>query len=300
MEIGQLKYFLAAAQTQNFRKAAELCNVAQSVLSRQIAGLEAELGLLLFKRIDKRVVLSAAGQEFAIYARSALEQLQQGQQAMVELKVGERGSIAIGCVEALATTYLPAILANFNQRYPHIHSNVTVRGADDLMALVEQGTLDFGLIFSPITRPELLVVRELFRQPLQLVTAMQHPLALAKPAHVFLEQVASEPLVVFREGFGLRRIMDALFTRRGYPLQPVVEIDSIEAMKELVKHGVGVTLMPLALIRPEQIGHELMTFPIADFSEEFVFALVYRRFGTMGMAARALLDSITATTFQQL
>lgn len=297
MEIGQLKYFLAAAQTQNFRKAADLCSVAQSVLSRQIAALEAELGVLLFKRIDKRVVLSEAGQEFVIYARSALEQLQHGQQAMVELKAGERGLVSVGCVEALATTYFPVIFATFNKLYPHIQLKATVGGADVLMAQVEQGTLDLGLIFNPINRPELLVVRELFRQPLQLVTNMQHPLALAKPASVLLEQVAAERLVTFSQGFGLRRIMDSIFERWGYPLQIVVEINSIEATKELVKQGVGVTLMPKALIRPTQIGTELMTLPLSDFSEEFVFALVYRRFGTISMAARALIDCITAANF---
>jgi DNA-binding transcriptional LysR family regulator len=77
MEFRQLTYFLAAAQTQHFRKASEICLVAQPALSHQIASLEAELGVALFKRVKQRVVLTPTGQEFAAYARGALELLQQ-------------------------------------------------------------------------------------------------------------------------------------------------------------------------------------------------------------------------------
>lgn len=297
MEINQLKYFLAAAQTQNFRRAADLCAVAQSVLSRQIAALEAELGLQLFYRVEKKVVLSEAGSEFAKYARNALAQLQQGQQSLVELKTGERGIIAVGCVEALATTYFPVIFSHFHAKYPNIRLHITVAGADDLMEQIEQGKLDFGLIFHPITRPELLVVRELFRQPLHLITPLTHSFVQNKIESVTLAQAAAEPLVILREGFGLRRIMEALFERHGFPLEFVAEIDSVEGLKELVKQQIGVTLMPKALIRRAQINIELATIPLRDYNEEFVFALVHRRFGIVSMAARALMNYILETDF---
>jgi DNA-binding transcriptional LysR family regulator len=289
MEISQLRYFLAAAQTQNFRRAAELCTVAQSVLSRQIAALEVELGVLLFKRIAKRVVLSEAGEEFAGFARNALEQLQQGQQAMLQIKSGERGSIMIGCIEALATSYLPSIISRFHSSHPYVHLSVSVGGADTLMTQLEHGTLDIVLTLNPIIRPEMLVVHELFRQPLHLITSLHHPFALAKLPRVSLVEVAKEPLVLFREGFGLRRIMDTIFNQRGYVLESIVEIDSIEGMKELVKQDVGVTLMPLVLVRPAQIDIELAVFPLADFSDEFIFAVVYRRFSLLSPAALALI-----------
>src|SRR5579884_4154568 len=109
MEFYQLTYFLAAAQTQNFRKAAELCLVAQSALSRQIAALEDELEVELFTRNKKRVALTPAGQEFAIYVRNAMEQLQEGQQFLAELRAGERGTIRIGCIESLASAFLPSL-----------------------------------------------------------------------------------------------------------------------------------------------------------------------------------------------
>jgi DNA-binding transcriptional LysR family regulator len=93
MEFHQLTYFLEAAQTQNFRKTAELCIVAQSALSRQIAALEKELEVALFTRQKKRVILTPEGQEFALYVRNALEQLQEGQQFIAELGKGQHGHL---------------------------------------------------------------------------------------------------------------------------------------------------------------------------------------------------------------
>lgn len=294
MEFRQLTYFLAAAQTQNFRKAADLCLVAQSALSRQIAALEDELGVELFRRVNQRVVLTGAGREFAVYARGALEQLQKGQHAMVELEAGERGTVVIGCVEALATAYLPGVFARFNAAHPHVRIQVAVAGTDDLLQAVEQGELDFGLVFGPSSvHSELLVVHELFRQPIQLIVGKQHPLAqLRDPTPLLLEDVRQLPMVMLTEGFGIRRIMEALFNRRGWPLQPLAEVASVEALKEFVKQGVGLSFMPTALLRPEQIGQEIIMRPLADLNEEFPFALIYRRIGSLSMAARGLIEAI--------
>ncbi len=238
MEFHQLTYFLAAAQTQNFRKAAELCLVAQSALSRQIAALEDELEVALFTRNKKRVVLTPEGQEFALYVRNAMEQLQEGQQWLTKLQAGQRGTIRIGCIESLATAFLPALFASFHQHYPQVRLKVRVNHTDELITLVEQGEIELGLILDPQLQSELLIVKELFRQPLHLLVSTQHPLAQ-------------------------------------------------------VRQGIGVTLTLPALIRPSQVGDDLMLLPITDLPEEFIFALVYRRVGSISRAARELINTIS-------
>ncbi|HEX2916479.1 MAG TPA: LysR family transcriptional regulator [Chloroflexia bacterium] len=294
MEFRQLTYFLAAAQTENFRKAADICLVAQSALSRQIAALEEELGVELFRRIERRVYLTPAGKEFAAFARNALEQLQKGQQAMVDLEAGERGTIFIGCVEALATSYLPTTFARFHRAHPNVRLHVRVGGADDIIRLLEQGELDFALLFDPPRHSELLAVHELFRQPIQLIVAASHPLAYSS-GPLLLDQVLTEPQVLLGEGYGLRRITEAIFNQRHLSLQPVVEVNSIESMKEFVKQGVGVSFMPEALLRPRQLEEGLVVLPVADLTEEYAFGMVYRRFGAISMVARGMIEAITST-----
>ena len=279
MELRQLTYFLTAVQTLSFRKAAELCLVAQPALSRQIAALEEELGVSLFTRAKQRITVTPAGNEFAIYARNALEQLQQGQQAMVNMQEGVEGTITLGCVEPLAIAFLPVIFQSFHQRYPRVRFNVQVLRTDDVMTLIEHEEVDVGLIFDPTSRPEVLVFKELFRQSLHVMMPAQHPLAQRPRASLALEEILTEPLVLLRQTARLRRIIDRILMQRGIVVQPIVEIDSMEGLKELVKQGSGITLTLPALFGFNQGGDDVAVAPLADVPDQFIFALVYRRFG---------------------
>jgi DNA-binding transcriptional LysR family regulator len=292
MEFHQLTYFLAAAQTQNFRKAAELCLVAQSALSRQIAALEDELEVALFTREKKRVILTPAGQEFALHVRNAMEQLQQGQQFLTELRAGQRGTMYIGCIESLATAFLPTLFATFHQHYPHVRLKVRVNHTDELITLVEQGEVELGLILDPQLQSELLIIKDLFRQPLHLLVSAQHPLVQSRVPAVTLEQVITEPLLVLDESSRMGQITKRIFAQHGLPVRPLVEIESVEGLKEMVRQGIGVTLTLPALIRPYQIGNDLALLPITGLEEEFIFALIYRRIGTISRAAREFIKTI--------
>ncbi len=293
MEFHQLTYFLAAAQTQNFRKAAELCLVAQSALSRQIAALESELEVALFTRKKKRVTLTPAGREFAAYVRNAMEQLQEGQQWLAGMQRGHYGTIDLGCIESLATSFLPAIFSSFHRQHPHVRLKVRVHHTDELITLVEQGEVELGLILDPHLQSELLIVKELFRQPLHLLVSRRHPLAQKKAPAITLEHVLSEPLLLLDESSRMGQITRRIFAQRGLPLKPLVEIESVEGLKEMVRQGIGVTLTLPALIRPSQIGTDLALLPIADLTEAFIFALIYRRVGSISQAAREFIHAIT-------
>ncbi|EFH83286.1 transcriptional regulator, LysR family [Ktedonobacter racemifer DSM 44963] len=294
MEIPKLTYFLAAAQTCNFRRAAELCSVAQPVLSRQIRSLEGELGIELFSRVKKRVQLTEAGQEFVSYARQALEALQQGQQAMAELQEGARGLVRIGGIEGFGTEILPRLFARFHDRFPHIRLQVYIRGTDELLQLVEQQQLDFavvGMTFDGGKPPETLVVRDIFRDQLHVLVASHHPFAQRPRTPLLLEHLVGEPLVLLHEGFVARRVIERVFGQRKLPVQPITEVDMLEGVLAFVRSGVGVTFAPPSMIRPSQRA-DVIALPIADLKEDFVFALVQRRFSILGTAANVMLRTV--------
>lgn len=293
LELRQLTCFLTAAQTQNFRKAAELCLIAQPALSRQIAALEAELGVKLFARIKQRVILTDAGREFAQYARSALDMLQQGQQEMSKFQVGQSGTVLLGSNQSLATAFLPRIFTAFHERYPQILVRVRGANSSEVMALVEHGEVDLGFVFDPRERSEMVTVKELFRQPLNLLVAASHPLACAPLSTLTLERIVREPLFLLGESLRLRQVLERIFTQHGLVVHPAVEIDSIEGLKELVRQGNGVTITLPAL---HQAGDaDLVFLPIANVPEEFIFALVYRRLGALAPSARKFIAVVTET-----
>ncbi len=258
--------------------------------------LEDELEVALFTRNKKRVTLTEEGQEFALYVRNAMEQLQEGQLFLAELRAGQRGTIRIGCIESLATAFLPALFASFHQQYPNIRLKVHVNHTDELITFVEQGEIELGLILDPRLQSELLVVKELFRQPLHLLVSAQHPLAQKKVPAVTLEQIMTEWLLLLDETSRMGQITKRIFAQRGLPIHPLVEIESVEGLKEMVRQGIGVTLTLPALIRPSQIGNDLVLLPITNLVEEFIFALVYRRVGTISRAAREFINTISQQT----
>lgn len=296
MELRQLTYFLAAAQTQNFRKAAELCFVTQPALSRQIAALEKELDIPLFVREKQRVRLTPAGLALVEYAKQATDLLHQGEQELVRWKQGESGVIQIGCNPSLSATLLPPLLASFRQQYPSIQLVVNVHSSAEVIEQVEQGSVDLGFIYDPVIRSEVVVIKELFRQPLHLLVPVGHPLAQIDPAERTLTRIVQEPLILTGENMRLRQVIERLFLQRNIHVQPAVEIASVEGLKELVKQGVGVTFIPPALLHQAQHNGELALFSIADVTETFIFALVYRRIGPLNILARQFITTALEAT----
>ena len=100
------------------------------------------------------------------------------------------------------------------------------------------------------------------------------------------------------KGARLRKVLERVFLQRGISVKPVVEIESIEGMKELVKQGCGVTLVPPALLWTPAISDGLALLPIADVTETFIFALVYHRTGSLTVPARQFMNTVIETTSQ--
>ncbi|GCE45921.1 LysR family transcriptional activator of glutamate synthase operon/LysR family cyn operon transcriptional activator [Thermosporothrix hazakensis] len=293
MEFRQLTYFLAAAHTQNFRKAAELCLVTQPALSRQIAALESELGLKLFKREKQRVELTAAGQAFVAYAKETLDVLQRGEQELVRWQEGQKGVLLIGCNHSLAAAFLPSLLATFYKRYPEMRLKVLVSTSDRVVRMVERGEVDLGFIYDPSVRSDVVVVKELFRQPLQALVSTQHPFVQKAPT---LSQILTEPLILLGEETRLRKVIERMCMQRGLEVQPAIEIGSVAGLKELIKQGCGVSLIPPALLWPPQETDGLTLLPVSDITESFTFALVYRRLGSLAVPARQFINTIIEQT----
>jgi DNA-binding transcriptional LysR family regulator len=296
MDAQKLTYFLAAAHTQNFRRAAELCHVAQPVLSRQIAVLEQDLGVALFERRQQKVALTPAGTAFIAHARAILERIQQGRQAMAARRDAVGGLLRVGCIEPLSDTLLPPTFAAFHRRHPAARVSVTVSGTEDLFGLVEHGDLElglFGLAPERMRAYPLLVTRELYRDRLALLVAADHPLASRASASV--EQLFDEPLALLNERFAMRRILERIFAQHSRELAPALDIDNVATLKLIVQEGGVSTVLPHSLLSSVERQAGMVALPIADLPDVFTFALVYRQVATLSPAAEAFIEALTAT-----
>lgn len=294
MDAQKLTYFLAAAHTENFRRAAELCHVAQPVLSRQIATLEDELGVELFQRQSRRVALTVAGAAFVAHARSILASIQAGRQALEGMRDPASGRLLVGCIEPLSATLLPPAFAAFQRQYPQVRLSVTVSGTEELFGLVESGVLELGLfgLAPERMRPHsLLALHELYRDRLGLFLAAGHPLAGAR--EVSFAQVVGERLALLNARFAMRRVLERIFAQHNTQLSPAIEIDNVATLKLIVQRGGVSTVLPRSLLGPEDIQAGVVALPIRDVTEVFTFALVYRLIGTLSPAAHAFIRAVT-------
>ncbi|MDE3725039.1 LysR family transcriptional regulator [Nocardiopsis sp. N85] len=284
MELQQMRYVVAIAETSSFTRAAERCLVAQSALSHQVARLERELGAKLFERTSRRVRLTAAGAAFLPAARRCLEAAEQAA-SDVAAAVGEvRGRLEVGLIPTVAAVDVPGALRDFRRRYPQVRIGLRVGASDDLVERVKAGDIEVAFLGLPTTaHPQGVNVRELAWDRHVAVVAPDHPLAVEK--EVSLERLASEVFVDMPAGTAGRVQSDQAFEAAGLVRDVAFEVTSAEYMARLVGEGLGIGLLPSAYV-PQLTG--VTTIEVTDVTGRVEY-VVWARSGTTP-AARAFLD----------
>lgn len=243
MELQQMRYVIAVAETNSFTRAAERCLVVQSALSHQIARLERELGAKLFERTSRRVRTTPAGEAFLPAARQCLDAAERAA-AEVAAAVGEiRGQLRVGLIPTVAAVDIPVGLREFRTRYPHVQIRLRVAASEELAEQVEQGELDVAFLGLPITaRPSGVAARELARDRLVALVAPDHP--LATESAVDLRTLASEVFVDLPAGTAGRAQSDQAFAAAGLDRVIAYEVTTADSMMaRLVEQGLGVAML---------------------------------------------------------
>ncbi|MFJ8582959.1 LysR family transcriptional regulator [Micromonospora sp. NPDC093277] len=269
MELQQMRYVVAVAETNSFTRAAERCLVVQSALSHQIARLERELGARLFERTSRRVRLTPAGEAFLPAARQCLDAAERAA-AEAAAAVGEvRGRLAVGLIPTVAAVDVPAALRDFRQQYPHVRISLRVGASEELLAQVKQGSIDVAFLGLPITaRPQGVAAHELARDRLVAVVAPDHPLA-DEPA-VDLRRLSSETFVDLPAGTAGRAQSDQAFAAAGLSRDVAFEVTSADFIDRLVGQNLGVAMLPAAYT-PRLTG--VVTIEVTDAATRIEYAI---------------------------
>ncbi|WP_187684282.1 LysR family transcriptional regulator [Nocardia wallacei] len=245
MELQQMRYVLAVAETNNFTRAAERCLVVQSALSHQIARLERELGARLFDRTSRRVRLTPAGAAFLPSARQSVDAAERAV-AEVAAAIGQvRGRLALGLIPTVAAVDIPGALRDFRERYPHVRIDLRVGASDDLIEQVEHGVLDVAFLGLPTTgRPRGVAARELARDRLVAIVAPDHP--LAGESTVDLRRLSAEVFVDLPADTAGRVQSDQAFAAAGLDRDVAFEVTTADYITRLVQPGLAVAMLPSA------------------------------------------------------
>ncbi|MFD7922166.1 LysR family transcriptional regulator [Streptomyces sp. NPDC059740] len=245
MELRQLAYVVAVAETGSFTRAAHRCFVVQSALSHQVARLEAELGTRLFERTSRRVRVTAAGEAFLGPAREALAAVERAR-SEVDACAGEvRGALSIGTIAPLAAVDLPDLLATYRDRYPAVRVTLRTRLVRDLLQQVRERVCDLAFVDAgPERLPGGLSGRVLAHEELVAIVPLRHP--AAGDGRLTPARLAAEDMVDMPPGSGIRRHNDTVFAAAGVTRTVAFEADTTALLGQLVGRGLGVGVVSAA------------------------------------------------------
>jgi LysR family hydrogen peroxide-inducible transcriptional activator len=241
MELHQLRYFCAIAETGSFSRAAEQCHVAQPSLSQQILKLEDELGVRLFDRLGRSVRLTEVGKTFLPRARAVLRELEAARGDVVERKDSIAGPVTVGAIPTVAPYLLPSILTAFSKKFPQAQLTVIEEITPVLLDRLRASTVDVAILALPIRGHEFDSF-PLLTEPLFAVLPKKHPLAHRRS--ISLKDVRKEPFLLLRDGHCFRENAVAACDRARVHPQVIFESGQFSSLLGMVGAGMGVSLIP--------------------------------------------------------
>ena len=243
MRLEQLQAFLAVAETGSFQQAAQKCGVTQSAISRQIRGLESDLGVTVFHR-STQAKLTIAGDRLLPHAKKICQEWQTALQNLTDLMAGKQPELCVAAIHSICSYHLPPVLQRFCRDYPQVRLRVTALGSDRALKVLKDGLVDVAIVMNNrflTTSPDM-VVQVLYDEPIHLLLSAHHP--LAQYESVPWSELAQYPQVVFKDGYGMQRIVQEQFERRGFPLRAALELNTPDAFRGVVRQGELIALLP--------------------------------------------------------
>jgi DNA-binding transcriptional LysR family regulator len=248
MEIRHLRTFLTVAKLLSFNKAAERLHYAQSSISAQIQSLEEELGVPLFDRLGRRILLTEAGERLIPYAEKIID-LADETRTEVGGGAEPEGSLTIRVPESLGIHRLPAVIYEFTTHFPGIRLNLINCAHDILQKELRSGAIDLAFLLTESFQAADVEVEALGVESLALVACPSNP--LTRKRLVRTRDLAGETLVLSKVDCSYRRLFEKILEEEGIPLEATRIFHSVGFLKRCIIAGAGITILPEVAISEE-------------------------------------------------
>lgn len=243
MEIQQLEYFKVVAEIEHMTHAAELLNISQPALSKSISNIEQEIGVPLFDRQGRSIVLNRYGKLFLERVNTILEEYNRAKQEINGLIMPGYGEVSLGFIHTLGMEIVPELMAHVHEKYPNIKFTLTQASSLNLLELLEEGDIDLCLsqrIESKIVDIEWI---ELWKEELFVIVPENH--RFANKDFINLSEIKDEPFVSIKKGNALRHIVDQLLKDVGIAKTNITfEGEDPHTVAGFVSAGHGISIIP--------------------------------------------------------
>jgi DNA-binding transcriptional LysR family regulator len=289
MELRHLTTFRMVAHLLSFRRAAEALGYVQGNVTAHIQALEDELGVKLFDRLGRRIVLTDAGKQLLEYA-DKLTCIMQEAQAALSHREGVKGSVTISAPETLCIYRLPPLMRLFQDRFPQVRLLFCPCPSTDLHRSVREGSIDLAFVMEPPLHARGLVGEPLVLEPISLLVAPSHPLARASLVHP--ADLETETLLLVEVGCSYRTAFEHQLATAGIMPQTILEFSSIEALKQCAMLRMGVAVLPTVSVVAEMAQERLVALPWLGKDFQMVTQIIWHKEKWISPAIQAFLSVV--------
>jgi len=272
LTLRQLRVFEAVASSLSYSRAAESLFLTQPAVSMQIKQLEEVTGVNLFEQLGKKIYLTEAGNEFHHYSRNILQQLQDAENMLTELKgLGSKLTISVA---STASYIVPKLLAAFCQLHPQTKASMNVTNRETLLNQMAHNEVGLAIMGQP---PEKLKLEatSFMQNQLVVIAPIHHP--LAEERDISLNRLQQETFLIREQGSGTRVAMERFFAEQGIKLTTGTEMSTNEAIKQAAQAGMGLGIISLDAAALEIESGRLRVLNVQAFPIMRHWYIVHRR-----------------------
>ena len=287
MDFKELSYIAAIAKHQNITKAAESLYISQPGLSKFLAGLESDLGLKLFDRIDKKYIPTYAGERYLEYARTILDTKASLEAELADIIKRDRGVLNIGLPNMRCAYMLPKTLPVFNAKYPNVKVNIFEGTSAAIDKRLLDGETDLAFYSKPYKPNPHVTYETLAREELRVCTCRNHPVKdLAKNGHIELCALRKERLILLSPEQRTGQISRYWLAKAGIDLSRSITTNNMPAVIALTEQGWGISFVFESHLRWHSPKPEMDTYSFGDGCVMSDFVAAYRRGSYLSSYAR--------------
>ncbi len=255
----QLRSFATLAQTGSFTVAARQLGVTQSAVSHAVKALEREMGCRLLDRVGKSVILNQAGEQFLSRAEKIIKEMSEARNDLGKLGKWGASRLRIGASTTACQYILPGVLREFKESFPQCSITIQVGDTPENIEALRLHRIDLAVNLQP-KRDDSLEFRELFVDELQFLVSPLHPWALSGKAD--RSQIALQNYIFYTKKSYTFEIIERYFREEGISLYSLLELGNMEAIKEMVKLGIGVSVLAPWTASKELERRSLVAVPL--------------------------------------
>ncbi len=281
-----LRVFLSVADNMSFSRAGESLHISQSAVSMHVRTLERIVGVPLFSRVGRRIVLTEAGQTFCDYGHRIFALLDETRQVMEAEQSGRRGVLKVSADTTAGVYVVPPYLAVFHRRFPDVKISLNVVNRTQVMEHLQHRDADLGIMgYIPDTM-EAWTVSPFLANQLVVVGPPDHP--WQHRGKLTLVEMSEASLLVREVGSGTRQALDRLLVGHGLTLKPGMELGSNSAIKQAVMHGLGIAVLSHRVVEFELTAGRLIVLDVEEFPIQRAWYVVHRTDAYLSPPATAM------------